>query len=92
MFCPNCGTQLSEGAKFCTNCGFNLTKKQINAENEEKASESVPKATDETIGNKTLAPESPKETNNVNNKHDILWDIIIALIILAGFCLVRILR
>ncbi len=21
MFCPNCGTQLPDGARFCTNCG-----------------------------------------------------------------------
>lgn len=25
MFCPNCGTQLDDGAKFCANCGNNMT-------------------------------------------------------------------
>ena len=24
MFCPNCGTSLSDGAEFCSNCGYNL--------------------------------------------------------------------
>lgn len=25
MYCPNCGKQLPDGAKFCSNCGKNLT-------------------------------------------------------------------
>ena len=25
MFCPNCGTQLPDGAGFCSNCGFSLS-------------------------------------------------------------------
>ena len=31
MFCPNCGNQMKEGAKFCSNCGWkkNDTKKNI---------------------------------------------------------------
>ena len=24
MFCPSCGTQLNDGAKFCTNCGTEI--------------------------------------------------------------------
>ena len=27
MRCPNCGTELSEGSKFCKNCGMRLTYK-----------------------------------------------------------------
>jgi len=27
-FCPNCGVQVSEGAKFCTSCGHSLGKEQ----------------------------------------------------------------
>lgn len=25
MFCPNCGNQVSAGAKFCTNCGATIS-------------------------------------------------------------------
>src|SRR2546425_8358864 len=25
MFCPNCGTQINEGIKFCKQCGANLS-------------------------------------------------------------------
>lgn len=24
MFCPNCGTEIKEGSKFCSDCGFSL--------------------------------------------------------------------
>ncbi len=29
MFCPNCGTSLSDGAEFCSNCGYNLKTGQV---------------------------------------------------------------
>lgn len=28
-FCPNCGTKLTESAKFCSNCGFNLQSIEV---------------------------------------------------------------
>ena len=27
MFCPNCGKDLGNGARFCNNCGFNLSQR-----------------------------------------------------------------
>lgn len=29
-YCPNCGAQIREGAKFCNSCGFNLKEEQNN--------------------------------------------------------------
>lgn len=29
MYCPNCGKQLPDGAKFCSNCGKNLTAAEV---------------------------------------------------------------
>ena len=31
-FCENCGSQLSEGAKFCSNCGATVTKANENGD------------------------------------------------------------
>ncbi len=30
--CPNCGTNLDEGAKFCASCGYEISPKSINPE------------------------------------------------------------
>ena len=32
MFCSNCGTKVTDGAKFCTNCGQKLTSVQVKEE------------------------------------------------------------
>ncbi|MBS5191416.1 MAG: zinc-ribbon domain-containing protein [Lachnospiraceae bacterium] len=31
MFCPKCGKQLDDGAKFCFNCGFSIESVNKNA-------------------------------------------------------------
>ena len=28
MFCPRCGKELSQQARFCPNCGYNLNEKK----------------------------------------------------------------
>ena len=33
MFCPKCGKQLDDGAKFCFNCGFSIESVNKNAQN-----------------------------------------------------------
>lgn len=33
MFCPNCGTQLPDGAKFCTNCGSAISSTDTQTSN-----------------------------------------------------------
>ena len=29
MFCPNCGNNVNDGAKFCANCGYNFETKTV---------------------------------------------------------------
>ncbi|WP_241690479.1 zinc-ribbon domain-containing protein [Ligilactobacillus salivarius] len=28
--CPNCGSDIKEGAKFCTSCGYQLAQGNVN--------------------------------------------------------------
>ena len=34
--CPNCGTNLEEGAKFCASCGYEISPRSINQERDQE--------------------------------------------------------
>ncbi|NLI74463.1 MAG: zinc ribbon domain-containing protein [Euryarchaeota archaeon] len=42
MFCPNCGTRISDNAKFCGNCGYNVSMRQDPYVRPQTPCESVP--------------------------------------------------
>lgn len=56
MFCPKCGAQLEEGAKFCSSCGESIAETD---NHEEPAFETAPEQ--ETSYTYTI-PENPNQT------------------------------
>lgn len=50
MFCPECGTRNSDGAKFCTECGTRLVTDQPNESQPSAAPEPQPSAAPEKVG------------------------------------------
>lgn len=54
MYCPNCGKQLPDGAKFCSNCGKDLTGTDQNQNIPTETSEETALTQTETAGKGTL--------------------------------------
>ena len=85
MFCPNCGTQLPDGAKFCTNCGLDLIDStRFDVENEVESSEAVTKADDDK---ESFASESRPEIIKTRKRPEIIWIIFIVGYFLTHFLL-----
>ena len=56
MFCPNCGTEISDDSVFCANCGAN-----IGGENNEQPQDAVQEAQAEEVAQETAAEEVAPE-------------------------------
>ena len=54
MFCPNCGTQVADGAKFCPSCGTKLAAQEAPAAETVKA---------EPVKTETVKAEPVKDMN-----------------------------
>ena len=63
MFCQKCGTQISEGAKFCTNCG----EKVLVSEETDNEKAIVSNNTDLKIQNNEYNYNEKKEEASKNN-------------------------
>ena len=62
MFCPRCGKELSQQARFCPNCGYNLNeKKEITEKTKEIDLETI-KEVEKSVRNIFI----PKKENNQN--------------------------
>lgn len=66
MFCQKCGTQISEGAKFCTNCG----EKVLVSEETDNEKAIVSNNTDLKIQNNKYNYNEKKEEASKNNEND----------------------
>ena len=55
MFCPNCGTEIREGASFCTNCGTRVAY-DAGAENKGPEIDPLANGTDDSQNAQTAAP------------------------------------
>ena len=60
MFCEKCGTEISDGLKFCPNCGAKLP--------EETEKVSLNKTVNETEGAEVVKEEIPVQEENLNNQ------------------------
>ncbi len=66
MFCQKCGTQISEGAKFCTNCG----EKVLVSEETDNEKAIVSNNTDLKIQNNEANYNKREEEESKNNKEN----------------------
>lgn len=64
MFCPNCGTQLPDDARFCGSCGTNLASMGAGAPSAAPAADPAPAATPD--------PAPAPEANNLNSFTDFV--------------------
>ena len=55
MFCPNCGKEAADGAKFCGNCGAKFPEKKIEKPEEMKKEDSSPAKPQKKISGKVVA-------------------------------------
>jgi hypothetical protein len=56
MYCPNCGTEVSEGANFCPNCGQQIVQPQAPAEPAVQPQAAAPERTDAQPSPKKAEP------------------------------------
>lgn len=60
MFCPNCGVQSNDDAKFCYNCGYNLS----NIPNRKNNVNIIPKGNQNQIANLNSPSSAVKKVDN----------------------------
>ena len=64
MFCPNCGTQLPDGARFCTNCGKEFAS-YVNAAQPAPATQPAPQVEPAPVAPVVPITMIPAQRNNV---------------------------
>ena len=75
MFCPNCGFQISDDARFCEQCGASLNSGGMRAETETNAPAQTPPvqnaATEGTKVTKNiyLCPDGDRKSTRLNSSH-----------------------
>jgi len=87
MFCPNCGSQVSENARFCKECGVAVVSEVSGAEGTSSTGNaSGVSATSVAVGFSTKIndPAFAKYLKSTN-KYSIVFSIVIALIAIIGF-------
>lgn len=85
MFCENCGSELSDEAKFCTHCGHEIRKMPKNKKKEEKSGN----------GDSNQINSSKKSGINLNEiksidenrKYKVIGVSVLFILVIAGLCL-----
>lgn len=80
MFCPKCGNDLAQNAKFCTKCGNNIN-------NDSQQLDQNTQYTQPNSGQSYISNQTPNQTNNTskNNKTvPIIIITILSLLVVAG--------
>lgn len=78
MFCRNCGTELSEGTKFCPKCGAAVEEQKPLTQ-----PSSQPGGSAEMHSTPAPAPANKSVQSNASNRRSVLFGVIGAVVVLA---------
>ncbi len=82
MFCPKCGKQIPDGAKFCPGCGNKVQISGGNAQQVKKLDRDVQQIMTPETGYQQ--PQNTRKAGNKNRMITIILSIVLAILILAA--------
>ncbi len=90
MFCPNCGSSITDDAPFCPNCGTNVRELAEEAQEPAQAEDKKPSVPSQPISDEQATPQDSQAAAATNkSRRPIIIAAAVAVAILVAFVLIR---